>query len=161
MVDLIQSEPAHVARTAAHIITEGKHRLASQILGLDQFLEDITLVGGEFTRREKLLCWEFDSSGGVAREQSLVDEPLRKATQDGFHTLPVADTQTCELTKQIGLHSSSRKICRWIKRRLMSWEVREPDQKLAENKSVGRLRRFSFKSEPTGNIAVDRSEEHT
>ena len=37
----------------------------------------------------------------------------------------------------------------------MSWEVREPDQKLAENKSVGRLRRFSFKSEPTGNIAVN------
>jgi hypothetical protein len=148
MVDLVQSEPAHLARAATSVVAERKHGLASQILAFDELLEKVTLGSFEFPRREKLLRREFDSTGRVTRDERFVDQPLSKAAEDGFHALTVADTHVCELAKQVGLHSGLGKIESRVKRQLMSWKVREPSQKLPESNRVGIPGRFSFKSEP-------------
>jgi hypothetical protein len=48
MVDLVQSEPAHVASAATSVVAERKHGLASQILAFDELLENVTLGSFEF-----------------------------------------------------------------------------------------------------------------
>src|SRR5437762_12811640 len=102
MVDLVQSEPAHVASAATGVVSERKHGLASQILAFDELLEKVTLGSFEFLRREKLLRREFDSTGRVTGDERFVDQPFSKPAENGFHALTVPKIHAVEFANTVG-----------------------------------------------------------
>ena len=91
---MLHQQMSSVTHPAPRPIAQGKEGLPTHVIGfLHQIVEDKPLIWREYTRGKQLLCFDLDSTGGIAFECFfLVDKPLAEVFDHRFDPSAMAHT---------------------------------------------------------------------